>query len=174
MLAYSLGLILLTASIAKLFSRDESSNALVLYGISPKRYAGLAWAIQIAVESVIGIALVFRIQERLALLSAGFLFLVFSAVMARVLGRGSGGQCGCLGKVLRLTIDRSAVWTNAFLGLLAFLLFGRLDASSPITPGENALVWMGATTLMALYWLSTYSRSVSRLVDEHIERASRA
>lgn len=170
-LGNALGLILLTAAVAKALSPTDSAAAIAHYAVARKGLAKPTVGLQILLEAGLGIALVAGGSPTIAMAGAGLLFLLFAGVMSRALRSGHRGQCGCLGKVLPITMDWYVVATNCVLGVLALSLSqtGLLEAPPAASRG---LTFLSGSTLTMVYWLAAYGRSVARTVEDHLERVT--
>lgn len=164
----SLGLILLSAALAKLAAPSESAAALVEHRMATKRTAQLVSALEIVGEIALGGALLvgFRVADGLRL--AGFAFLVFAVLMAHALRRSdSAPRCGCLGKVLEIRAQRSSVITNSSIAVAAFVVSP--FAEEPLTSVGTAVpLWAAASLLAVLYWLAAYAWTVSSRIDQQL------
>lgn len=171
LLATAVGLILLTAGLAKLLSPAESVEAMVVFGLRIGFRAKLASIALVVLEILVGLALVLAPSESIPLNLAGSLFLAYGVAMSRVLRRGDGGQCGCLGKFLAVTIDWSAAAINFAIGLVVIGLAQTDMSTESFSRGSKGVLVATAILVSILYWLSSYARSVSRMMDEHMKAA---
>jgi hypothetical protein len=134
-----LGLVLLASAVLKLADPAGTRAALATYGI-PARH--VAWALLVAVEGALGIAVAAGLDA--AAYAAAALFAVFCGAQAVALASGRGGApCACFGA--RGRISRGSVGRAAVLAA-AFAVLPLLPRSEPSTEGWLA-IGLGAALL---------------------------
>jgi len=113
---FLLGAVLLGAAVAKLVAGEGGRAALRSYGITSSSARAALWAVLIAVEAGLGIAVAAGVPVT-AEIAAGMLTL-FAAVLVAGIVRGRAGQpCGCLGGRSRigwLSVARTTTLAAAF------------------------------------------------------------
>ena len=136
-----LGATLLVAAGAKLAGGTQARDALRSYGISDRRVRAGLWALTIAVEAGLGIAVALGVPGAAA--GAAALLGVFAAALVIAIRRGrAGAPCGCFGG--RSRIGYGAVARTALLAA-AFAVLPFLPDTRPSTQ-----TWLGIGLGVAL------------------------
>jgi hypothetical protein len=172
-------LLFLTAGLAKAFNFDSfvattRRHRLVRSSLVPATAAAV-----IAVELGLSVLLLIYATERPAMIGAGALLIAFAVVSVLVSSRSGSVECGCLGSLLRLRLDRVSGATTAAFGVGAILASRAPRTSLLSSPPDagvgwrvTAVVWMSGSALVVAYWLVGYARSVFQLVHKRSRAAA--
>ena len=144
--AYGTGLLFLQAGIAKLRRRALLPGIVANYRLLPNPLvAPVAQALPV-VEILLGMALLAS-GDRIAVVAASALLLIFAGAMAINIARGrSHIDCGCGHSQLRQPLSWPLVWGN--LALAAFALLRLVPAPEPTIAERLAAAAAGAGLFM--------------------------
>jgi hypothetical protein len=152
-----LGFVLLASAAAKLVDPAGTRAALATYGIRRETSARSAWAVLVAVEAALAVAVGAGLDT--AAYAAAGLLAVFCAAQAAALASGRGGApCACFGargRVSRGSLARTALLASA-LAVLPLL-----PRSEPTTEG-----WLAIGLAAALLGLLALTMVVLALARE--------
>jgi Methylamine utilisation protein MauE len=153
-----LGLVLLASAALKLADPAGSRAALATYGVRSGPAARGVWALLVAVEAGLGVAVAAGIDA--AAYAAATLLTVFCAAQALALATGrAGAPCACFGA--RGRISRSSVARTALLAA-AFAVLPLLPRTEPSTEAWLAIGLAGA--LLGLAALAVVVLALAREV----------
>jgi thiol-disulfide isomerase/thioredoxin len=151
---------LLAAAGAKLVAGSRARDALRSYGIADGRARAALWALTIAAEAGLGLAVAFDVPGAAA--GAACLLGLFAATLVVAIARGrAGAPCGCFG--VRSRIGYGAVVRTALLAA-AFAALPFLPDTRPSTEA-----WLGiglAVALVAVAALGVGLVALAREVGE--------
>jgi thiol-disulfide isomerase/thioredoxin len=151
---------LLAAAGAKLAAGARARDALRSYGIADRRARAALWALTIAAEAALGLAVAFGVPG--AATGAACLLGLFAVALVVAIARGrAGAPCGCFGG--RSRIGYGAVVRTALLAT-AFAVLPFLPHTRPSTEG-----WLGiglAVALVAVAALGVGLVALAREVGE--------
>lgn len=159
-----LGLVLVTAGLAKALTPQKLASFVEAYGL----HGTLAFTVGTflaGTEIVTGIALWVERSERWALGTSAALFLGFTIATLHSLKRHNALDCNCLGVAFKMRHDHVAAGIN-----LAIAAVCAVDAAQPFSRlpldanrgGIGAMVTLLCGSLLViLYWTSLFARSVS-------------
>lgn len=114
-----LGWVLLSAGIEKMLHRSKFESLAAGLGFRGTRAASIVVP---AVEVALGALLLAGAWWRAAALASGILFLIFAAVIVRLVRRGYTGECGCGGILAASHVGRLHLLGVAVLAVAAMLL----------------------------------------------------
>jgi uncharacterized membrane protein YphA (DoxX/SURF4 family) len=126
----------LVSGISKALDINSTRIAVANYKVLPSFLIPLAACVLIAVEILLGIALILGIYRRI-FYSLGIVILtLFSLVMFISLNRGEAFDCGCMGSVIKSKISLALIVRNLFL-ILVFV--GMYSFKPDNSPGPSKL-----------------------------------
>jgi len=168
----AVGLVLLSAFLAKVRSPTTFQGAAAEFKVFPQRLIVPGSWVALALECLLGCALIVGIQQRACLALAGLVFSGY-ATLLMIASRGVGTiQCGCLGKVVKLRAGASAGLINASVAIASVTASlaspgAGLDIGMPPRSISAAVgVLLSSVLLAGTYWLVIYALSVARFVEE--------
>lgn len=126
-----LAVFFLASGVSKVLDISSTRIAVGNYRVLPSFLVPVAACLFIAVEVVLGIALILGIYRRV-FYSIGIVILtLFSLAMFISLNRGDAFDCGCMGSLIKSKISLALIVRNLFL-ILVFV--GMYNAKSDIPP----------------------------------------
>jgi len=131
-----------------------------------------AAAAEVAAEVALGLALLSGAAFNATLAAAGVLFLAFALVLLRIRGLKGAAGCGCLGRVLDVPADTPGIVVNVILGVAALGLSTMMHEAHAFTLGERAVLLATGGIVAGVYWLSSYARTVLRMLADYLEGVS--
>ncbi len=115
LLRIPLGLIFLVSATEKLLAPMAFAEAIEAYRLIPVEFIALIAAPVIAIELMLGSALVLEYQIRKAALLSAVLLFIFTAAMISVIYRGLSIECGCFTWLGRQAVNWENVARNILL-----------------------------------------------------------
>ena len=153
-----LGLLLLAAAGLKLAAPRSSQASLATFGVGDPRTRWAVWALIVAAEISLGVAV--ALGFALATYAAAAMLLGFALVQAVALARGSRGEpCGCFGPTSRLGpagVGRDLVLAVALAALPAL----------PGLPSLGISEWLGLGVGVSLLAIAGLTIAVAALARE--------
>jgi len=149
----------LTAAAHKATNPSEFLATLRAYRIVPGALARISAALVVALELMLGIALLAPIGRATSLVATAVLLTIYAAAIGVSHIRGRRHiDCGCMGPGLRQSLNSSLIWRN--LGLAAAALF-----AWQVPVSARPLTWIDAFTVLgAVGTIALLYATLSRLV----------
>ncbi len=145
----ALALVYLAAVATKSVDVSYFAEQIAEYGVTPAAWAVWQAPLLLALELVIGVALVVNFRPRLTVPAAAALMLVFIGAISIAWSRGYTGGCGCFGGAVYRTPAATLLEDVLFLGLagLAYLGAIRRERGSTRHGGHR---WQAVAVLLAV------------------------
>jgi putative oxidoreductase len=158
-----LGLVFLLAGLAKAVDPAEFAFEMASYGIVGARVSAVAGPILIALEIVLGVALLAGVRTRAAALVSTGLMILFLGVKSYALSRGRTDPCGCFGSYLETSPGWGLAIDCGFTVAGALTLWGlRRRASRKTARATLAMAGLALCSLGLV--LASPSLPIDRLV----------
>jgi hypothetical protein len=169
----TVGLILLSAALAKAWSLSSFEAAIANYDLVPKRYHWAVARIVVLAELIVSGLLLAGWQPGVASVGAAGLLLAFAGAVAINLRRKRTIDCGCLGRAVELRMGWLSTAATGLLGVSLLVTFDHpgLRVLFPIgvssINASTRLVLVTAALLLAItYWLIAYAQYVTELIED--------
>jgi hypothetical protein len=163
----TIGMILAIAALGKWARPGAAIGAIRGYRLLPERLVRPAAFVLLFAESALAVALLGGVAQHAALAGAAVLLVFFSGLVGWTTARDRQVNCGCLGSVVDLRLGRLSIAMN-----LALAGGGVAAATQPALRSAGADAWLvlylSGSLLAALYWLTTYARSVAAALNESL------
>lgn len=115
LLRIPLGLIFLASATEKLLAPMAFAEAIEAYRLIPVGFIALAAALVMAIELMLGSALVLEYQIRKAALLSAILLFIFTGAMISAIYRGPSIECGCFTWLERQAVNWKSIARNILL-----------------------------------------------------------
>jgi hypothetical protein len=134
----ALGLMLLTAGVAKLRHWSEFTGVVANYRLLPEGLNAAAAAVIVPAEILLGAALIFRVGMPFAAMASAALLTIFAVAMGINIRRGRTSiDCGCFRSTLRQPLEWRLVVRNVVCAAVSL-------ACGYVAQGSYGLLWAQA------------------------------
>lgn len=120
---YTISIILIVSGMSKIISPESLPSILNLTGILPEPLIVIVSILLPVVEILLGVLLAVKVQIRIVVAAAGFLFLSFLLFSIYGTIAGLNSDCGCFGDLVKSDIGWGLVVRNSIFFILVLLLY---------------------------------------------------